>query len=144
MQRTEMDKMKLAKIPDEIFYNNEAMMKMNFPAQFDTRNIDFNRYQNKLASIDKKRPKLADIFDDAKSRESSLESKPDKYNRASNAKTALDNDRSRQFKYTPITNPDTSFSRTGAHSDFKNVQSHLFPWDNRVESIKQMNKIIKE
>lgn len=95
-----MDKVaKLARIPDEIFYNDDAMMKMKMPGTFETKNIDFNHYKNKLAGVDKKRPKLADLFDDAKSRESSLDSshnrrRLDRFDRrAENTKTAMEQDR---------------------------------------------------
>ena len=58
------DKIKIANIPDDIFYDDAAMMKMPLPS-YDNKPIDLGYFKNKVAGFDKTRPKLAEaLFDD--------------------------------------------------------------------------------
>ena len=142
-----MGKVKIARIPDNVFYNDEAMLNVNMGSYEKTNPIDFNYYKQKLAGIEKNRPKLAEIMDDrGRSRESSQTSahtqtvsRREQRFKRENSRSAVENgSRSRQFKVRATAKHDTNYKRD------RGEQDQGFPWENRMESIKQLDRIIRE
>ena len=58
------DKIKIANIPDDIFYDYAAMMKLPLQS-YDNKPVELNYFKNRVAGFEKNRPKLAEaLFDD--------------------------------------------------------------------------------
>ena len=138
MQRTEMDRVKIARIPDDVFYDDKKMMDVPI-GSYDKIPIDFEHYKQKLAGVDKNRPKLAELFNDRKSVAESLSSSQtrsriDRIKRETASKTAMDFDHTRRLKLTPPTAMDGT--QTAAPKGVQSSHNQLFPWENRMASIK--------
>ena len=62
-KRTQIDKLSMPKVDEDMFYDVEAMMNINLVSFDDRKANNFDPCKHELTTIDKNRPKLADILD---------------------------------------------------------------------------------